>query len=161
MKISTKGRYALRLMLDLGLNNTGNPVSLKDVAARQGISDKYLEQIISVLNKAGYVRSIRGAQGGYVLTQKPEEYTVGMILRLTEGDLTPVACVGIEAEVCERKGDCVTARIWEKIYEAVSDVVDGITLADLISWQSGTESCQGERLEKSSRESAGNYAGQI
>ena len=135
MKISTKGRYALRLMLDLGLYHTGNPVSLKDVAARQGISDKYLEQIISVLNKAGYVRSIRGAQGGYVLAKEPSEYTVGMILRLTEGDLTPVSCVGAEASGCERRGDCVTARVWEKIYDAVSDVVDGITLADLLKWQ--------------------------
>ncbi|MBQ8597588.1 MAG: Rrf2 family transcriptional regulator, partial [Lachnospiraceae bacterium] len=85
MKISTKGRYALRLMLDLATYQTGEPVSLKDVAKRQGISDKYLEQIISVLNKAGYVRSIRGAQGGYVLKKNPEDYTVGMILRLTEG----------------------------------------------------------------------------
>lgn len=135
MKISTKGRYAVRLMLDLGLHHTGNPVSLKEVAARQGISDKYLEQIISGLNKAGYVRSIRGAQGGYVLTKEPEEYTVGMILRLTEGDLAPVFCVGEEAAFCEKKEDCVTARIWEKIYEAVSEVVDGITLADLITWQ--------------------------
>lgn len=135
MKISTKGRYALRLMLDLGLYHTGNPVSLKDVAARQGISDKYLEQIISVLNKAGYVRSIRGAQGGYVLAGDPSEYTVGMILRLTEGDLAPVSCVGVEASVCEKKDDCVTTRIWEKIYEAVNDVVDAITLADLINWQ--------------------------
>ena len=135
MKISTKGRYALRLMLDLGLYHTGNPVSLKDVAARQGISDKYLEQIISVLNKAGYVRSIRGAQGGYVLAKEPSEYTVGMILRLTEGDLTPVSCVGTEASGCERRGGCVTARVWEKIYDAVSDVVDGITLADLLKWQ--------------------------
>ena len=84
MKISTKGRYALRLMLDLALNNTGEAVSLKDIARRQDISDKYLEQIISILNKAGYVRSIRGAQGGYMLRRPPKEYTVGMILRLTE-----------------------------------------------------------------------------
>lgn len=84
MKISTKGRYAMRLMLDLALNNTGAPISLKDVARRQEISDKYLEQIISVLNRAGYVRSVRGAQGGYLLRKAPEEYTVGMILRLTE-----------------------------------------------------------------------------
>ena len=84
MRISTKGRYALRLMLDLALNNTGEPISLKDIARRQEISDKYLEQIISVLNKAKYVKSIRGAQGGYILTKRPEEYTVGMILRLTE-----------------------------------------------------------------------------
>lgn len=81
MKISTKGRYALRLMVDLALNNTGEPISLKDIARKENISDKYLEQIISVLNKAGYVRSIRGAQGGYMLRKKPEDYTVGMILR--------------------------------------------------------------------------------
>ena len=92
MKISTKGRYALRLMLDLAMNDTGSPVSLKDVAKRQGISDKYLEQIISVLNRAGYVKSVRGAQGGYMLRKEPEDYTVGMILRLTEGSLAPVSC---------------------------------------------------------------------
>lgn len=91
MKISTKGRYALRLMVDLALNNTGEPISLKDIARKENISDKYLEQIISVLNKAGYVRSIRGAQGGYMLRKKPEDYTVGMILRQTEGSLAPVA----------------------------------------------------------------------
>ena len=91
MKISTKGRYALRLMIDLAENSSGNPVSLKDVAKRQGISDKYLEQIISVLNKAGYVKSVRGPQGGYSLQRRPEEYTVGMILRLTEGDLASVS----------------------------------------------------------------------
>ena len=93
MKISTKGRYALRLMIDLAENSSGNPVSLKDVAKRQGISDKYLEQIISVLNKAGYVRSVRGAQGGYLLKSDPETYTVGMILRQTEGSLAPVSCI--------------------------------------------------------------------
>lgn len=135
MKISTKGRYALRLMLDLATYNTDGPVSLKDVAKRQEISDKYLEQIISVLNKAGYVKSIRGAQGGYLLKKAPSEYTVGMILRLTEGDLAPVSCVGEEKEECERRAGCVTVRIWERIYEAVSNVVDNITLADLAEWQ--------------------------
>ena len=93
MRVSTKGRYALRLMLDLALNNTGEPVSIKDISKRQDVSDKYLEQIISVLNKAGFVKSIRGAQGGYMLRKAPEEYTVGMILRLTEGSLAPVECV--------------------------------------------------------------------
>ena len=93
MKVSTKGRYALRLMLDLAVYNTGRPISLKDVAKRQQISEKYLEQIISLLNKAGFVRSIRGPQGGYMLTKAPGEYTVGRILRLTEGDLAPVSCV--------------------------------------------------------------------
>lgn len=135
MKISTKGRYALRLMLDLATYHTGGPVSLKDVARRQEISDKYLEQIISVLNKAGYVKSIRGAQGGYLLKKDPSEYTVGMILRLTEGDLAPVSCVGNSKEECERKAGCVTIRIWQQINDAVNNVVDNITLADMLTWQ--------------------------
>lgn len=135
MKISTKGRYALRLMLDLAIYNTGDVVVLKDIAKRQDISEKYLEQIISILNKAGFVRSTRGSQGGYTLTRKPEEYTVGMILRLTEGPLAPVACVVDDAEMCDRKDDCVTRIVWEKMYKAVNDVVDGITLADLVEWE--------------------------
>ena len=102
MKISTKGRYAVRLMLDLAMHNTGEAVSIKDISKRQGVSDKYLEQIISVLNKAGYVRSIRGAQGGYMLKKDPKDYTVGMILRLTEGSLAPVSCVDDDDMVCER-----------------------------------------------------------
>ncbi|MCH5257880.1 MAG: RrF2 family transcriptional regulator [Lachnospiraceae bacterium] len=135
MKVSTKGRYALKLMLDLATYNTGGPVSLKDVARRQEISDKYLEQIIAVLNKAGYVRSIRGAQGGYVLKKEPSEYTVGMILRLTEGDLAPVSCVGSEKDECERKSGCVTVRIWQQINDAINNVVDNITLEDMLQWQ--------------------------
>lgn len=135
MKISTKGRYALRLMLDLAMYSEGGPVCLKDVAKRQQISDKYLEQIIATLNKAGYVRSIRGAQGGYLLKKDPAEYTVGMILRLTEGDLAPVGCVGAEKEECERKEGCVTIRIWQQINDAVNQVVDNITLADMLEWQ--------------------------
>lgn len=135
MKISTKGRYALRLMLDLAMYSEGGPVCLKDVARRQQISDKYLEQIIATLNKAGYVRSIRGAQGGYLLKKDPAEYTVGMILRLTEGDLAPVGCVGAEKEECERREGCVTIRIWQQINDAVNQVVDNITLADMLDWQ--------------------------
>lgn len=135
MKISTKGRYALRLMLDLAVYNTGEPIALKDIAARQSISEKYLEQIISVLNKAGYVRSIRGAQGGYILTRSPKEYTVGMILRLTEGELAPVNCVGKDAVPCDRSNGCVTIKIWQKMYDAVNEVVDGITLENLVEWQ--------------------------
>ena len=111
MRISTKGRYALRLMLDLGTNCSGDPIRLKDVARRQGISEKYLEQIISVLNKAGFVRSIRGPQGGYVLSKRPEEYTVGMILRLTEGSLAPVACMEDELNQCIRSGHCATLTV--------------------------------------------------
>lgn len=135
MKISTKGRYALRLMLDLAVYNTGEPIALKDIARRQEISEKYLEQIISVLNKAGYVRSVRGAQGGYTLTRDTKDYTVGMILRLTEGELAPVNCVGVEAVPCDRMDTCVTVKIWQRLYDAINGVVDGITLADLVEWQ--------------------------
>ncbi|MDD7334394.1 MAG: Rrf2 family transcriptional regulator [Lachnospiraceae bacterium] len=135
MKISTKGRYALRLMIDLAMNSIGEPVSLKDVAKRQGISEKYLEQIISVLNRAGYVKSIRGAQGGYLLRRAPEEYTVGMILRLTEGSLAPVTCVEDRDFPCERQENCVTVILWKKINDAINSVVDSITLQDLVDWQ--------------------------
>lgn len=135
MKISTRGRYALRLMLDLAVHNTGEPVSLKDIAGRQQISEKYLEQIISMLNKAGFVRSIRGAQGGYLLKKEPSAYTVGEILRLTEGDLAPVDCVGKESGSCGRKQECVTIRVWERISQAVNQVIDQITLADMVGWQ--------------------------
>lgn len=136
MKISTKGRYALRLMLELAMNNTGEPVSLRDVAQRQEISDKYLEQIISVLNRAGFVRSVRGAQGGYFLRKEPQEYTVGMILRLTEGTLAPVSCIEDNDESsCERRESCVTRILWKKINDAVSEVVDHTTLQDLVDWQ--------------------------
>lgn len=136
MKISTKGRYALRLMLDLAIYNTGNPVALKDIAKRQNISEKYLEQIISTLNKASFVRSIRGAQGGYVLTRQASEYTVGDILRLTEGELTPVDCAANDGAYCENRNQCVTINVWNRLYAAINDVVDGITLEDLVKWSS-------------------------
>ena len=135
MKISTKGRYALRLMMDLAENNTGSPISLKDVAKRQDISDKYLEQIISILNKAGYVRSVRGAQGGYMLKMEPQNYTVGMILRQTEVSLAPVACIEDGEIVCDRQQQCVTSIVYKKINDAISGVVDNITLQDLVDWQ--------------------------
>ncbi len=135
MKISTKGRYALRLMLDLAIHNTGEPVRIKDIAARQEISDKYLEQIISSLNKAGYVKSIRGPQGGYRLTKAPEQYTVGMILRLTEGSLAPVACLDDEVNSCTRQDTCATLKLWRMVNDSVSSVVDKVTLANLVEWQ--------------------------
>lgn len=131
MKISTKGRYALRLMIDLALNDTGENVSIKAISARQNISTKYLEQIISMLNRAGYVKSERGSNGGYKLTKKPEEYTVGMILRLTEGSLAITTCTEDEQNQCERYGSCPTVHLWEKLNNAISDVVDNITIADL------------------------------
>lgn len=132
MKISTKGRYALRLMLDLAMNDIGAPVRIKDIADRQDISDKYLEQIISNLNKAGFVKSIRGPQGGYRLARTPEQYTVGMILRLTEGSLAPVACLEGEENECSRQEGCATLTVWKRLDEAIRSVVDTMTLADLV-----------------------------
>lgn len=132
MKISTKGRYAVRVMLDLALNNSGDCIKVKEIAARQGISEKYLEQIIAVLNKAGYVRSVRGAQGGYRLAKDPQEYTVGMILRLTEGSLAPVSCLDDNAEECDRSDTCETMEVWKELYDAINQVVDNVTIADLV-----------------------------
>ena len=131
MKISMKGRYALMLMLDLATYNTGEPVRLKDVAKRQQISEKYLEQIISILNKAGFVKSIRGPQGGYMLKNAPQEYTVGMILRQTEGSLSPVNYD--DPDSLERES--VMIRIWDQLSEAINNVVDNITLSNLMEWQ--------------------------
>ena len=131
MKISTKGRYALRLMLDLALCPSGEYIKVKDIAARQEISDKYLEQIIAVLGKAGYVKSVRGASGGYRLTRSPADYTVGMILRLTEGSRAPVACLEDEVNQCPRFQQCATVEVWKRLQQAVNSVVDTMTLADL------------------------------
>ena len=133
MKISTKGRYALRIMIDLAMNVDKGPIRVKDIASRQNISEKYLEQIIALFNKAGYVKSVRGAQGGYLLTKEPTEYTVGMILRLAEGSIAPASCV--DAEDCDKKGACVSAMLWQKMNDAVNEVVDNTTLQDLVDWQ--------------------------
>ena len=135
MKISTKGRYAVRVMLDLALNNTGEYIKVKDIAARQEISEKYLEQIISILNKAGYVKSVRGAQGGYKIAKDPSNYTVGMILRLTEGSLNPVACLDDEVNECERCDTCETLVVWKELAKAINNVVDNVTIADLVERQ--------------------------
>ncbi len=132
MKISTKGRYAVRVMLDLAVNDTGECIKVKDIAARQNLSEKYLEQIIAVLNKAGYVSSVRGAQGGYRLTKSPEEYTVGMILRLTEGSMAPVSCLEEGAPACDRADCCETLEVWQNLYDAINRVIDGVTIADLV-----------------------------
>lgn len=134
MKISTRGRYALLMMLDIATNEHGEPVRIKDIAARQDISVKYLEQIVSILTKAGYVKSIRGPQGGYRLARAPKDYTVGMILRLTEGDLSPVSCTDRGYE-CPKIGDCVTVRIWQEMNAAINAVIDKYTLEDMLEWQ--------------------------
>ena len=135
MKISTKGRYALRLMLDLAYNHTGSFIPIKNISQRQDISDKYLEQIITQLSRAGLVKSARGAQGGYMLAKEPQEYTVGEILRLLEGNLAPVACVDDTKDACTRADECVIMEVWREIKDAVNKVVDNITLADLVEQQ--------------------------
>lgn len=132
MKISTKGRYALRLMLDLALHNTGEFITIKSISQRQGISDKYLEQIITQLSKSGFVRSTRGSQGGYRLSKDPKDYTVGSILKLIEGSLAPVACVTEDEKECQRYSECATYFVYEKINEAIDNVVENITLEDLV-----------------------------
>ncbi|MDP4152839.1 MAG: Rrf2 family transcriptional regulator [Bacillota bacterium] len=138
MKISTKGRYALRLMLDLAMNS-GEYTTIKSISARQEISDKYLEQIITVLSRAGFVKSTRGSQGGYKLSKPAKDYTVGEILRLTEGNLVPVACMEDHPNECKRCDSCVTLEVWEKLYEAISGVVDNITLEELVQKQKNKE----------------------
>ena len=135
MKISTKGRYALRLMTEIAANGDTGYVSLKDAAERQGISMKYLEQIAGTLAKAGLLKSGRGAQGGYRLTRAPEEYTVGDILRLTEGNLAPVTCLEGPENQCSRCGECATLDFWAGLYAAVNDYINRWTLADLLAEQ--------------------------
>jgi len=133
MKISTKGRYAMRMMIDLGQHRADGYIALKDVARRQNISKKYLEQIVPLLNKAELLRTNRGYQGGYALSKDPEKYTVGEILRVTEGSLAPVSCLQYEMNDCPRRADCATLPIWEGLYKTITDYLDGITLADVIS----------------------------
>ena len=132
MRISTRGRYALRLMTDVALHGGTGYVSLKDAAERQGLSAKYLEQIAGALSRAGFLYSGRGAQGGYRLAREPESYTVGSILRLTEGNLAPVACLDGEENRCARCGECPTLPFWEGLYRTVNEYIDRYTLADLM-----------------------------
>lgn len=132
MKISTKGRYAIRMMLDLAIHRSDGYISLKDIAERQNISKKYLEQIIPLLNRSGFLRTSRGYQGGYMLVEPPSKYTVGEILRLTEGSLAPVSCLDFEVNDCPRQAECLTLPIWKGLYKAVTDYLDGITLQDII-----------------------------
>lgn len=131
MKISTRGRYALRIMIDLAINSNEKYISLKDISKRQGISNKYLEQIISLLNKAGYLETARGNAGGYKLSKKPNEYRIGDILRATEGNLTPIYCLTDDAE-CDRKKVCKTYSFWKGLDNVINEYVDSKTLEDLI-----------------------------
>lgn len=130
MKISTKGRYGLRMMTDLAVYYDQGLVPLKEIAARQEISEKYLEQIMMQLNRSGLVRSVRGAQGGYSLSRPPKEITVGMVLRVMEGSLAPVDCAD-GSDGCSRAHACVTFDVWKRLKEAIEQVVDTTTLEDL------------------------------
>ncbi|MCI6254542.1 RrF2 family transcriptional regulator [Eubacterium coprostanoligenes] len=132
MKISTKGRYALRMMIDLAQNQGDGYVSLKDIANRQEISKKYLEQIVAILNKPDVLRTNRGYQGGYRLAKNANEYTVGDILRLTEGGLAPVSCLDNSPILCDRAEDCITLPIWKGLYKVISEYLDSITLQDIV-----------------------------
>ena len=132
MKISTKGRYALRLMVDLAEHKDNGFIALKDVAKRQNISKKYLEQIVPVLNGAGLLATNRGNRGGYRLAKEPKEYTVGDILRITEGSIAPVSCLDSEINLCERKNFCQTLYVWEGLYQVVNEYLDGITVQDIV-----------------------------
>ena len=130
MMISTKGRYALRVMIDIAENQHDGYIPLKEIAARQEISEKYLEAIVKRLVKARYLTGLRGKSGGYRLTKTPDEYTVGNILRLTEGSLATVECAEKESGACEREDDCVTLILWKKLNDEINGVVDHVTLAD-------------------------------
>lgn len=135
MRISTKGRYALRMLLDLAEHRGGGYIALKDIAERQGISKKYLEQIVPILNRSDLLRTNRGNQGGYMLMKSPDQYTVGEILRLTEGSFAPVACVGKNPEECARSAECPTLPVWQGLYNVVNEYLDGITLQDILDQQ--------------------------
>ena len=137
MMISTRGRYALRMMLDLAEHSDEGFVALKDIALRQDISKKYLEQIIPVLNRSGLLQTSRGFQGGYRLIKKPSEYTVLEILTATEGSLAPVSCLESEENNCPRKGECLTLPVWQGLKDAVENYLGSITLEDVLSSAAG------------------------
>ena len=133
MKISTKGRYALRIMLDIAMHDDGKYIPLKDIAKRQNLTVKYLEQIISLLNKAGYLQSLRGNTGGYRLAKNLDEYIVGDILRVTEGDLAPVACLKKCGDFCQREDICNTVSFWRGLDRVINEYVDSYTLKDCLN----------------------------
>ncbi|MBQ3671405.1 MAG: Rrf2 family transcriptional regulator [Treponema sp.] len=132
MKISTRGRYALRFMIDLAQHDNGEYIALKDISKRQDISVKYLEQITSLLSKFGILVSVRGPQGGYKLAKSPAEYKIGDILRITEGNLAPVACLESDVNTCEKKDICKTLFLWEGLSKVVNEYLDSITLENLV-----------------------------
>lgn len=141
MKISSKGRYALRMMIDIAQHNTNQWVSIKDISKRQGISIKYLEQIVTNLTKSGLLISSRGSQGGYMLAKSPDQYTVGQILRVIEGNLAPAACLETDENRCERRSICPTIKFWEGLHNVINNYVDSVTLQDLANSGCTNECC--------------------
>ena len=132
MIVSTKGRYALRVMLCLAQRGGGEYIPLKEIAEAEGISQKYLESIMTALSKAGFVDAVHGKGGGYRLNRQPENYTVGSILKLTEGNLAPVSCTSQGAAACSRSTCCQTLPMWERLDRMINDFFEGITIADLL-----------------------------
>ena len=133
--ISTRGRYALRMMVDLAQHQENGFVALKDIAERQSISKKYLEQIIPILNRSNLLQTSRGCGGGYKLVKPPKDYTVGEILRATEGGMAPVACLESEHNTCPRCAECPTLFVWEGLQKVVNGYLDGISLQDILDRQ--------------------------
>lgn len=133
MKISTRGRYAIRVMIDLAEHNTGEYIPLTDIAKRQEISEKYLEAIVASLVKSGNLRALRGKKGGYRLVKEPKEYTMKSILEVTEGEFAPVSCMENEVNQCERYYECKTIKMWEGLNKVIGDYFEGITLEDLLN----------------------------
>ena len=129
--ISTKGRYALRLMVDIATYSNGNVVSLKDISKREEISMKYLEQVVSLLTRGGLLLSVRGNNGGYLLAKDPKDYRVGDILRVAEGSLAPINCLQCEPNICSRASTCSTLDFWKGYYKVITDYVDNISLEEL------------------------------
>lgn len=142
MRLSTRGRYGARAMLDLALNCGEGPILLRDIARRQEVSEKYLEHSISALRKAGLVRSIRGARGGYVLAKSPSQIRLSEIMQILEGSMAPVECVD-DPQVCQRAQLCVTRDIWAKIKEAVDNILESITLEDMVERQNRKRNSKG------------------
>ncbi len=132
MMISTRGRYALRVLLDLAEHREDGYIAMKKVAERQDLSLKYIEKIMPALSKNKFVEGVHGKGGGYRLAREPKDYRIGDILRLAEGDLAPVACLGCNAKPCDRAGECKTLPMWTEFHDMVNHYFDGITLADLM-----------------------------
>lgn len=135
MKLSTRGRYGLKAMFQLALHYGKGPIPLNVIASQQDLSENYLEQLFSALRKEGLIKSVRGAQGGYMLAKPPEKITVGSVLRVLEGNMAPVECVIDDTVICDKEESCVTKLVWMKIKDSINSVIDSITLQDMLNEQ--------------------------